>query len=284
MKNIFISRIIKKFVITPFLFVIIFVSLSFSIIHLTTSPSNDRDWNDDQKILPTATIEDNFITINNIRNFTYASTTSYSKNYYNKTFDLNTIESVWYIVEPFEGIPGSAHTFLSFEFENNNFLAISIEIRKEKGETFNPIKGLFNRYELTYVVANENDVIKLRTNYRKDLVYLYKTTSNKEKTRALFLDMIYRINTLKNNPEFYNTVTNNCTTNIIKHINTIAPKRIPVFSIESIFPEYSDRLAYNLGLLSTSLSLEETRKVNLINSLALRYADDEKFSEKIRHR
>lgn len=273
---------IKKFLLLPFLYLLCTIIIIFGYIKLITEPSNNRTWNNDQKILPYTEIKGNLITIYNIRNFTYASTTSYTENYYTKTFDINTIKRAWFIVEPFHGIPGSAHTFLSFEFENNQFLAISIEIRKEQGESFNPIKGIFNQYELTYVIADEKDVIKLRSNYRKDAVYVYPTKSTKEGSKQLFLDMLTRANTLREHPEFYNTITNNCTTNIIKHINKISPESIPFFTLQAIFPENSDRVAYELGLLDSKVSFEETRTRYYINDKATKYADDENFSVKIR--
>jgi len=254
----------------------------FSFVNLTTTPSNDRDWLTDQTILAHAEIQKDFVTIKNIRNFTYASTTSYTTNYYDKTFDLNKIKKVWYIVEPFSGIPGSAHTFLSFEFEDDEFVSISVEIRKEKGESFSPIRGLFNKYELIYVIADERDAIKLRSNYRKDSVYVYPVRTSKEKARELFLDMLERANELKENPEFYNTIVNNCTTNIAVHVNEIAPERIPLLNLRLVFPENSDKLAYELGLLDTDLTFEKARERYFINDRALMYADDLDFSIKIR--
>ena len=254
----------------------------FVIVSFSTTPSNDRDWNNDQKILPSAEIDDNLISIKNIRNFSYASTTSYTANYYDKVFDLNKIKKVWYVVEPFSGIPGSAHTFLSFEFEDDEFVSISVEIRKEKGEAYHPIKGLFNTYELMYVIADEKDAIKLRSNYRKDLVYVYPIRTTKEKTRELFLDMIKRANDLKDNPEFYNTLTNTCTTNIVNHVNKITPDRVPFFNLRIILPANSDRLAYDLGLIDTNLSFEDARKRYFINGRAMKYANDPDFSVKIR--
>ncbi len=205
------------------------------IIGLSTTPSNNRLWNTDQAVLPYAEINNNLISIHNIRNFEYTSTTSYTKNYYDKTYDLSTLKKVYYIVEPFSGFPGSAHTFLSFEFSTTTgttiasstrgFLAISVEIRKEQGETFSALKGLFNTYEIMYVIADERDVVKLRSNYRKDLVYVYPVKTTEAKAQDLFIDMVKRTNKLKDNPEFYNSITNNCTTNIVRHVNTITPKK-----------------------------------------------------------
>lgn len=272
----------KRVILYPIIFLVLFLTVIFTITHFVTTPSNDRNWNDDQKILPYAEINNNLISIRNIRNFTYASTTSYTQNYYDKVFDLNKLKKVWYIVEPFSGFPGSAHTFLSFEFDGNQFVSISVEIRKEKGETYSPIKGLFNKYELMYVIADERDVIKLRSNYRKDLVYVYPIRATQEKAQALFLDMINRTNDLKDHPEFYNTVTNTCTTNIVQHVDKITPDRVPLFNLRILLPANSDKLAYDLGLIDTDLSFEQARSTYYINDRAMKYADDPDFSVKIR--
>ncbi len=264
-----------------FFLVVILLIIGVSTL-LLMKPSNERDWNNDQKILSFAEINGDLVNIHNIRNFTYASTTSYTPSYYDKEFDLNKIKKVWYVVEPFEGIPGSAHTFLSFEFENNNFVAISVEIRKEKGEKYHPIKGLFNQYELMYVIADEKDVVKLRSNYRKDPVYVYPIRTTTDKTRELFLDMVKRTNDLKDNPEFYNTLTNTCTTNIVSHIDKIREDKISPFNFRILLPENSDKLAYELGLIDTNLSFEEARAKFIINERALKYADADDFSVKIR--
>ncbi len=264
------------------LLLILALGISLIIVHLTTSPSNNRDWNLDQNIAPHITISTSTVSIENIRNFTYASTSSYTPHYYTTTFNLNDLKKVWYVVEPFSGIPGSAHTFLSFEFNNDQFISISVEIRKEKGESFHPIKGLFNQYELMYVIADERDVIKLRSNYRKDLVYIYPIRTTPEKARGIFLDMVRRAQTLEKEPEFYNTITNTCTTNIVRHVNTVTPHRVPFFNLRILFPAHSDKLAYDLGLIDTDLSFEQARQRFYINDKALKYADDIHFSRKIR--
>ncbi|MES2985951.1 MAG: DUF4105 domain-containing protein [Patescibacteria group bacterium] len=263
-------------------YIVLILIIVFTTSNIITTPSNTRDWNTDQTTLPYADIKGNEITIYNVRNFTYASTTSFTENYYDKTFDVQKLKRVWYIVEPFSGIPGSAHTFLSFEFEDNQFVAVSVEIRKEKGESFHPVKGLFNQYELMYVWGDEKDLVKLRSNYRKDEVYVYPIKTTEEKARALFTDMIARTNELYIHPEFYNTVTNTCTTNIVKHVNEVTPKKIKMINKSVMFPESSDELAYNLGMIDTALTFPEARTRFHINEKALKYADDKDFSTKIR--
>ena len=243
-------------------------------------PSNERKWAVDQTVLPVAEVEPPFVTIRNIRNFTYETTEVYKPAYYDKTFDLRKLDSAWFIVEPF-GKGGAAHTFVSFGFEDRDFLAISIEIRKEVGESFSPIKGLLRQYELMYVIGDERDLVKLRANYRKDRVHLYRIQSTPELIRKTFVSMLERANHLREHPEFYNTATNTCTTNLVRHVNEITPERIP-FSPAVLLPAHSDRLAYDLGLIDRALPFEETRRRALINEAAAKYANDPEFSRRIR--
>ena len=261
---------------------IVILTIFFVSINIFIKPSNTRNWNDDQKVLPTATVKGNLVEIKNIRDFRYASTTSYIEHYYDKEYDLNKIKRVWYIVEPFSGIPGSAHTFLSFEFEDNVFVSVSVEIRKEKGESFHPVKGLLNQYEIMYVWADEKDVVDLRINHRKDQVFMYPMKAGPEKTRELFLSIINRTDKLYSEPEFYNTLFNTCTTNIVKHVNLITPKTIPTIDTSIVFPENSDLLAYKLGLIDTDLPADAIRDKFNINKKGEMYKDDPDFSVKIR--
>lgn len=257
------------------------IAIIFIIFFYSQQPSNNRDWTQDQKILPYAEfLKDDKILVRNIRNFEYRSTSDYTPNYYNKTFDLNKLTSVDYLVEPFGSI-GAAHTFISFGFKGTDFVSISVEIRKEKEEEFSPIKGVLKQYELMYVIADEKDVVALRTNHRKDPVYLYPIKTTQEKMQILFLNMLKRANKLKETPEFYNTLTNTCTTNIANHVNEITPNKIP-WDIRLLLPENSDELAYEIGLIDNSLTLEQSRKKYLINDRAKLYANDPNFSIKIR--
>ncbi|MCX6756552.1 MAG: DUF4105 domain-containing protein [Candidatus Nomurabacteria bacterium] len=269
---------IKKFFKIKYLF---FVFLIVSAIFIAIKPTNTADWALDQQILPSAKISNNFVTIDNVRNFSYTSVSDYTPSYYTKTYNLNKIKSVDYIVEPFGEFGGAAHTFLSFGFEGGEYVAVSVEIRKKKGQSFSPWKGLLKQYTLVYVVADEKDVVKLRTNYRKDDVYVYPTKIDQLHAKQLFLSMIQRVNKLQNEPEFYNTITNTCTTNIVRHVNEISEIKVPI-SYKVLMPGYSDKLAYDLGLLDTNLPYEKIRERYKINDKAMKYADDVNFSIRIR--
>jgi hypothetical protein len=244
-------------------------------------PSNDRHWRDDQKRLATAEFRGDEVTIRNIRNFRHLSDDEHVPGYYDKTFDLNDIRSVDFVVVPFPDLPDLAHTMLSFGFAGGEHVALSVEARYEDGESYNPALGLMNQYELMYILGDERDLIQLRTNVWLNDVYLYPARATPEQARALFVDVLRRANQLAARPEFYNTLANNCTTNIVNHINRLFPNRVPLDK-RILLNGQSDRLAYELGLLDTDRSFEATRAAARVNYLAYRYQDDPDFSVLIR--
>lgn len=245
------------------------------------TPSNDRNWSADQAVLPYAEINGNMITIQNVRHARYRTMFDYDVHHENRIYDLQKLTSASYVIEPFIGIPGSAHTFLTFEFEDQDPVVISIEVRREKGEIFSAVQGLFRRFELIYVIADERDAIKLRTTYRNHDVLLYPIRTTPAQLQTLFVSMLERANHLHDHPEFYNTLTNSCTTNIVTHINELAQGTVP-FSPTILFPDYSDRLAYDLGLIDTDLPFDEARTHFNITRKAQQCTDDATFSKCIR--
>ena len=251
----------------------------FGFAYLFASPSAERDWSPDQRLLARATIDGQQVTIENLRNFSYQSASEYAEHYETRSYDLAKLDSGWFVVERFGDAPAIAHTFLSFGF-GDDYVAISVEIRKERGETYSMLKGLLRQYELIYVIADERDVIGLRTNFRRDPVYLYPVQATPDRLRRLFLDMLERSNRLAVAPEFYNTFTNNCTSNIVRHANAVAD-RIP-FSYKTLLPAYSDSLAYDLGLIPTDRPFIEVRAAHRIDALAQQRDIGADFSQRIR--
>lgn len=245
-------------------------------------PSNNRDWQPDVAVLAYADINGDLVTVHHIRNFDYRTETDYTPAYYDKTFDLSKLESVDLFAVYWMG-PKIAHTMLSFGFGGNDYLAVSIETRKEVGESYSTFLGFFRHYELYYVVADERDVIRLRTNFRKDPpeeVYLYRIQGPIENGRRLFLEYIRRINALKKQPEFYNTLTTNCTTTIWMN-SKINEDHLP-FSWKLIFSGYVPEYLYEHGRLVTSLPFQELQKRSLINSRAQAADNSPDFSQLIR--
>ncbi len=243
-------------------------------------PRNDRQWQRDVAILPSAQINGNLITLRNIRNFKYHSESEYTPRWYNKTIDLQQLKSLDLITVYWMG-DAIAHTMLSFNFAGD-YVAISIEIRKEKGESFSALAGFFRRYELTYIVGDERDLIGLRTTYRDppEDVYLYRVMAAPEKIRSLFLQYIAKINQLIEQPEFYNTATTNCTTNIVTHVEAVQPQ-VPL-SWKMLLSGYFPDLVYERGSLDQSFPFDILRGKSLINERA-RAADGlDDFSHRIR--
>ena len=249
------------------------------------SPSNFRDWEPDQAVLPSAEFQGGQVTVHNVRNCNYFDENTYVIQHEDRTYNLADLQRVDFIVAPFVNMPRLAHTMLSFEFAPPNgppqHLACSIEIRKEKGETYAAWKGSARQYELMYVLADERDVVELRTNYRGEDVYLYRTTATPEQARMLLIDVLARTNELNGRPEFYETFTNNCTTNLVRHVNRIKPNRLQ-YDYRVLLPGYSDKLAFDEGLLEAHGSFEETKAAAFLNAKALAAGGRAEFSRLIR--
>lgn len=245
-------------------------------------PSQNRDWLPDVAVLPYAEVDGDRAKVHNIRNCTYRADDEYVVKHYDRTFDVDEIQSVDFIVAPFKEAQGLAHTMLSFGFENGEHICVSVEARLEKGEKYAPVLGAMKQFELIYVLADERDVIVRRTRYRDVDVYLYRTVATPEQARLIFLDVLKRVNQLYREPEFYDSLTNNCTTNLVNHVNRVRPNRIPLWDLRVLLPGYADQLAYELGMLDKSKSFEQLRAEARINDPANQYAARQDFSQRIR--
>ncbi|MGB3211428.1 MAG: DUF4105 domain-containing protein [Desulforhopalus sp.] len=251
------------------------------MIFFLKKPSNDREWQPDLAILPYASMEgDNRITLHNIRNCDYRSESDFTVQYYNKTFDLDNLTSVdLYLVD--WGLKHVAHTMLSFGFNNQDYIAISIEARKERGESYSTLQGFFRQYELTYVVADERDLIRLRTNYRQgETVYLYRVQGSNGLFRQVFLDYFKSINRLRENPEWYNALLTNCTTQLRGHTRPYYRKVF--WDWRLLANGYVDELAYEVGTIDNSIPFAELKKMSVINSKAMDADQAPDFSQRIR--
>ena len=248
----------------------------------TLAPSNDREWQPDLAKLAHATIDGDRVTVHNIRNVDYRSEFDYTLAWYDKSFDLRKLEGVDLVAVYWMG-PAIAHIFVSFAFAGGDHLAISIEARKEKGEGYSILKGFFRQYELYYVVADERDVIRLRTNYRQDPpedVYVYQIRGSVDNGRRLFTAYINKINDLNRSPEFYNTLTTNCTTNIWVH-SKVNPEH-PPFSWKILASGYVPQYLYETGKLDTRLPFAELQRSAYVNLQAKRADGAPDFSQRIR--
>jgi hypothetical protein len=244
-------------------------------------PSNERDWQPEVAKLAYATVDGDMVTVHNIRNFDYRTETDFTPAYYDRTYDLKKLDSGDLVAVYWMG-PAIAHLLLSFGFGDDH-LAISIEARKEKGEGYSSAKGFFRQYELYYVVADERDVLRVRTNYRKDPpedVYVYPLRVPRENIRRVFLEYVRKMNALRARPEFYNTLTTNCTTAILMNTR-VNPGSLP-FSWKVLLSGYTPAYVYESGRIDKSLPFEELQRRSLVNAAAQAADQAPDFSRRIR--
>ena len=232
--------------------------------------------------MPEIEIRGHLAHVKGVRNFTYSGPGRFTPGYAERTYDLDQLTAVWFVLTPFaKAWRGPAHSFVTFGFADSQFVSISVEARKEPGETYDLFTGLARQFELMYVIGEERDLIGQRAAFQDYPVYLYPIRARPEQVRAMFVGMLERARALRTHPEFYNTATNNCTSNVVRHVNEIAPGAVPG-GIRTILPGYSDAVAHELGLIDTRLDLDAARERFRINERARRWIDDPAFSLRIR--
>lgn len=246
---------------------------------MTLSPSNDRPWQLDVAQTPWADVEGDKVTIHNVRNFDYSTETDYRVNWETRTVDLSAIRGIDLFMN-YWGSPAIAHTILSFDFGASPPIAISIETRKELGQTYSAFLGFFRQFALIYVIGDERDIVRVRTNYRKgEDLYLYHSRSTPAHARDVFVDYLKTANDLHVHPKWYNALTTNCTTSIFPHLT--GSDRIPK-DWRILLNGYADQMAYEQGKLAGDLPFDELKRRAHINSVARAADQAPDFSRQIR--
>jgi len=259
----------------------IFAALFLGVLvwFISIKPFYDRSWRSEVVVMSRAIIDGDHVRIIGVRNFEYRSRDDFTLCYEEREVSVSHLTSLdFYLSFWREGPIG--HTFLSFNFDNAPPISISIETRPEVGEGFQPIASLFKQFELIYVVGDERDLVRVRTNYRNEDVFLYRLRTSPEVARRLFLVYLDRINELADQPEFYHLFSNSCTINIVRYANLAG--RVGRLDIRHILNGWSDRYLYDAGALDTSLPFEELRRRSHINEAAQAAGNAKDFSERIR--
>jgi hypothetical protein len=255
------------------------VFLAVAIWHGLIPPSHDRPWLREVAVMPRATIDGDRVRFTGVRDFEYRSRDDFTPRYEEREVSLTHLTGVDFFVSYWrEGPVG--HTLLSFVFDNAPPLSVSIETRPEVGEGFAPVASLFKQFELIYVVGDERDLVRLRTNYRNEEVFLYHTVISREFARRLFLVYVQRINELADRPEFYHLLSNSCTINIVRYAN--AAGRIDRFDFRHFLNGFIDRYIYAAGVVETTLPFDELRRLSRITATAQAAGDAADFSQRIR--
>ena len=249
----------------------------------TIQPSHHRPWRPEVAVMPRAFIDGDRVRLTGVRDFGYRGLDDFTVRYEEREVRLSHLTGLdFYVSHWSKGLVGRlvGHTFLSFDFDDAPPLSISIETRPEVGEGFDPLASLFKQYELIYLVGDERDIVRVRTNYRGERVYLYHLNTPAQNARRLFLIYLGRINELADHPEFYNLLSNSCTLNIIRYAN--AAGRKGRFDIRHLFNGLIDSYLYHSGRVDTTLPFAELRRRSLINEAAQAADDASDFSQRIR--
>ena len=252
------------------------------IRHLT--PSNDLSWVNENKLTAFAEINGDDVILKNVRNFNWRTTKDYDERWIEKKFKISECTKIWLVLEYFYPTRRPvAHTLLSFEFKNGERISCSIEIRREPGERFSPLKGLLREFEIMYVWATEEDVIGVRSRCRKSETHLFEAVILGEGNQCRMLESyLRRTNDLHEKPEFYNSIFNNCTTNIASHVNDVYPGRVPR-AIGVILPGLSPKLLSKKNLVKLrGGSIKEEMKINQIEERARSWDEISDFGNTIR--
>ncbi|WP_278433340.1 Lnb N-terminal periplasmic domain-containing protein [Stutzerimonas kunmingensis] len=245
----------------------------------TLAPSNQRVWADDLAELTTGRVEGSQVTLNNVRNFDWRSDEDYDPRWETRRYNLDQLTSVD-LATSYWGMPAIAHVLVSFGFDDGQFVVFTVEIRKERGESYSEIGGFFKQFELGIVAADERDALRVRTNVRGEDVYLYRVNMSEEAMRALFLSYIEQANKLQEEPRFYNTITANCTTIVFDMMRQIV-QGLPM-DYRLLLTGYLPGYVQDVGGLEQNLSLEELQQRGRITERARLAGDDPEFSRLIR--
>ena len=246
----------------------------------TLRPSNEGDWQPDVAKLARFEVHGDLLTVHNVRNFDYRSETDYTAHYEDRVYDLSKLRGIDLFMS-YWGSPAIAHTIMSWDFEGSPPLAISIETRKKEGQEYSALKGFFRQYEIIYVAADERDVVRVRTNYRGEDVYLYRLAVTPAQARALLMNYVTTMNALVDSPEFYNALVDNCTTSIRHHVTNVEANP-PRVDWRLFANGYGDQMLYERGTIDTHLPFEKLRLLSHINARAIALDRDPSFSQAIR--
>ncbi len=243
--------------------------------------SHARLWRADLAVLPFAEISSDHVHLRNIRDCEYRTEDDYDVRHFDKNIALRDVRTIDFIVVPFKNTPSIAHTMMSFGMADGTYIVFSVEARLEKNEQYSALASTSNQYELIWLVGTERDLVRLRTEVRDVDVYIYPIKASPEQVQKVFLASVARVNELARNPEFYDLISNNCTTNIVDLVNELRPGYIPK-DIRVILPGHSDKLAYDLGLLAAQGDFEQIKAASRVNLAAHIHASSPYFSQAIR--
>ncbi|WP_185962244.1 DUF4105 domain-containing protein [Palleronia caenipelagi] len=179
------------------------------------TPRDDRAWAVDVSRGAKAEQSDGLVTLTDMRDFDWRDRQTADPAWITRSYDPAQVVSVDAIASVWDS-PDIAHILARFHFADQEPVVFSVEIRREEGETFNEIGGFFRQFELVLIAATEEDIVSLRTDHRKETVEIYPLALTADQSRDLFMAYVDLANALQDEPRFYNTLGDNCTTVVYK--------------------------------------------------------------------
>jgi hypothetical protein len=270
------------FKLSPFLLLLGLVVL-YALRFGFASPSHDRDWKHEFSRLPLVERHDGLITIRDIRDWRYDEEAPVSMRWTDRRIDLETVERVWFLMEPFEKWDAIAHTFLIFDFRDAPPIAFSIEARGEIGEEFNPLAGATRHYELSYLFGTEEDFLVRRAVTLGNRLYMYPVSASEGFPKRLLSDLLDQTEELSRTPRFYNTFRHNCTNALAASANRATRGAIP-WHLSFVLPGYSPDYLRKLGYIPGMAAAETDDGRYRIDDIVRELSDRNDFSEALRER
>ncbi len=286
LKNFKKNYILKWLIYLLIVFGVLILLLLFYFF-LVLKPSNNRNWEFGFEILPKITIQNDSVTIKNLRNFSFKSNNIIT-NYKDQTENLNTLQRVWFVFEPFKIRPftsfnGVAHTYFVFDFQDSDPIVVSVEARREKNEKYDAWVGAFNQFELIYLWGTEQDETVRRVIVEDNPLYMYPLTISSESSKKLFLELAKTTHELETQPRFYNTFFSNCTNELAKVANRVKPNSVP-FNLALFLPGYSVEELYQLGFIPNDQPIEKIKQRYYVSDLIKETYREASFSALLRNK
>jgi hypothetical protein len=245
------------------------------------TPDTNVEWSPEQARHPIVEIDGDRIHVQNVRNFTWRSPTDFTPGFYDRTYDLSKLNSMYYVVAPMPGLDAVAHVFVCFGFSDGQTVAVSVEGRRRLGQPYQLIPSMFRQLQLMYVVGDERDVVGLRGAVWKVPVFFYPARTTPERMRAIFTSMMEGAHQLEEKPEFYNLIWNNCMTRILMHLRRLGGHSLP-HDLQVLLTGLSDRVAFRLGYIDTDLTFEQARRAFRVDPWMQTTPLDETFGPRLR--
>jgi hypothetical protein len=246
------------------------------------APRNDRAWRPEMERLPEITVAGDTMTIRDLRHFRWKSPVQAEAIWGNRVLDLRQLQELELFIVPFKEAPQYlGHIMLGFGFADGNRIIVSVEARREIGEVYAPLPGILRQFELIYLFCDEEDPLTVRAIHQQSTIYRHPIKATPEFIRSLLLELANTANGLRDQPQFYDSRINNCTTTLFEHVNRTLPQPIP-WSSEILFSVQTGRLLHRLGYLKTSLPYPEAQAAARCDPLIRQQAGKPGFSAAIR--